>query len=117
MAELQKIRRKLLGLRGRIGTALLLDGSARVAGALFAAITLSFLLDRVFKLEVAARVVRGRAVGVRLGQQRTQSHRGAEILNRLGVATELGERHAATVVGVGELGVAIDRVGEVPQGE
>ena len=57
MAELKKIRRKLMGLRGRIGTALLLDGSARVACALLGTIGLSFLLDRVFKLEVAARAV------------------------------------------------------------
>ena len=57
MPELEKIRRKLLGLRSRIGTALLLDGSARVAGAVFGSVALSFLLDRIFKLEVAARAV------------------------------------------------------------
>ena len=57
MLELEEIRRKLLGLRSRVGTALLLDGSARVAGALFGSVGLSFLLDRIFKLEVAARAL------------------------------------------------------------
>jgi len=57
MAELDQIRKKLLGLRGRIYTALVLDGSARIAGALFGAVAVSFLLDRVFRLETAARAV------------------------------------------------------------
>ena len=55
--ELKTIRRRLNTLRGRIATALLFDGAARVAGALLAAIAISFLLDRVFKLEIAARAV------------------------------------------------------------
>jgi hypothetical protein len=57
MTDLGPIRKKLLGLRGRIWTALLLDGSARVAGALLGAVVLSFALDRVFKLETLARGV------------------------------------------------------------
>jgi hypothetical protein len=55
--ELSPIRSRLAALRGRIATALVLDGAARVAGALLAAIAVSFVLDRVFKLEIAARAV------------------------------------------------------------
>jgi len=57
MNELSDIRRKLHGLRGRITTALMLDGGARTAGVLLAVVALSFLLDRVFKLETVARAV------------------------------------------------------------
>ena len=57
MSDLTRIKTRLLVLRGRIATALALTGAARVAGALLLAISVSFLLDRVFKLEVAARGV------------------------------------------------------------
>jgi len=57
MGDIETIRRRLARLRGNIATALALDGAARVAGALLAAVATSFLLDRVFKLEVPARAV------------------------------------------------------------
>ena len=57
MDELNSIRSRLSALRRNVATALVLDGAARLAGALLAAIALSFLLDRVFKLETAARAV------------------------------------------------------------
>lgn len=57
MVDLGPIRNKLLALRRRVATALALDGGARVAGALLATIAVSFLLDRVFRLEWAARAV------------------------------------------------------------
>ncbi|MGQ0614004.1 MAG: hypothetical protein ACT4PV_09735 [Planctomycetaceae bacterium] len=55
MAGLETIRSRLAGLRRRILLALALEGSARVAGALFLAVVTSFVLDRFFKLETAAR--------------------------------------------------------------
>ncbi|HEX5137338.1 MAG TPA: hypothetical protein VFY93_10215 [Planctomycetota bacterium] len=57
MNDLPEIRARLDALRRRIAAALALEGGARVAGALLAAVALSFLLDRVFRLEVAARAV------------------------------------------------------------
>ncbi|MCK6458912.1 MAG: hypothetical protein L6Q95_03345 [Planctomycetes bacterium] len=57
MDDLEEIRTRLDALRRRIAAALALDGGARVAGVLLAAVALSFLLDRVFRLEVAARAV------------------------------------------------------------
>jgi len=57
MSDLAQIRARLDALRRRIAAALALEGGARVAGVLLAAIALSFLLDRVFKLEAAARAV------------------------------------------------------------
>ena len=57
MSELDDIRKKLRSLRSRISTALMVDGGARAAGTLLLAVAVSFLLDRVFKLETAARAV------------------------------------------------------------
>ncbi|MHC4729481.1 MAG: hypothetical protein ACYS6Z_02670 [Planctomycetota bacterium] len=57
MSDLSRIKTRLLVLRGRIATALALDGSARIATALLAAIAVSFGLDRLFRLEVPARAV------------------------------------------------------------
>ena len=57
MSELSRIKTRLFVLRGRIATALALDGSARLAAALLAAVAVSFGLDRLFRLEVAARAV------------------------------------------------------------
>jgi hypothetical protein len=57
MNDLSEIRARLLKLRRRIAAALALDGGARVAMVLLAAVLSSFLLDRVFRLEVAARAV------------------------------------------------------------
>jgi hypothetical protein len=57
MNDLSEIRARLDALRRRILAALALEGSARVAGVLLGAVALSFLLDRVFRLEVAARAV------------------------------------------------------------
>jgi hypothetical protein len=57
MSELSRIKTRLLVLRGRIATALALDGSARIAAALLVAIAVSFGLDRLFRLEVPARAV------------------------------------------------------------
>ncbi len=55
MAGLETLRARLAGLRRRIVLALALEGSARLAGALFLAVVTSFVLDRFFKLETAAR--------------------------------------------------------------
>jgi hypothetical protein len=55
--SLSQIRKRLDRLRGRVFTALLLDGGARLAGTLLGVIAISFALDRFFKLELAARVV------------------------------------------------------------
>jgi hypothetical protein len=57
MNDLSEIRGRLNALRKRIAAALALEGGARVAGVLLLAVALSFLLDRVFRLEVAARAV------------------------------------------------------------
>jgi hypothetical protein len=57
MNDLPQIRARLDALRRRIAAALALEGGARVAGVLLAAVAASFLLDRVFRLEVAARAV------------------------------------------------------------
>ena len=57
MNELEPIRKKLAALRGKVMTALLVDGGARVAMLLLAVITVSFALDRFFKLEFGARGV------------------------------------------------------------
>jgi len=57
MNDLSEIRARLDSLRRRIAAALALEGGARVAGILLLAVALSFLLDRVFHLEVAARAV------------------------------------------------------------
>ena len=57
MNDLSEIRGRLDALRRRIAAALALDGGARVAGVLLLAVATSFLLDRVFRLEVAARAV------------------------------------------------------------
>jgi len=57
MTDLNPIRRKLEALKGRVVTAMLFDGAARVAGMLLACVVLSFALDRLFKLEAAARGV------------------------------------------------------------
>jgi hypothetical protein len=55
--SLSQIRKRLDRLRGRVFTALLFDGGARLAGMLVCVVAISFVLDRFFKLEVAARVV------------------------------------------------------------
>ncbi len=57
MTDLTPIRRKLESLKGRVATAMFLDGAARVAGMLLLCVVLSFVLDRFFKLETAARGV------------------------------------------------------------
>lgn len=57
MSDLSRIKTRLFVLRGRIATALALDGSARIAAALLAAVAISFGLDRLFRLEVPARAV------------------------------------------------------------
>jgi hypothetical protein len=57
MSELSRIKTRLFVLRGRIATALALDGSARLAAAMLAVIAVSFGLDRLFRLEVGARAV------------------------------------------------------------
>ncbi|MCZ6787567.1 MAG: hypothetical protein O7E54_10450 [Planctomycetota bacterium] len=57
MADLDQVRKRLANLRAQVATALMVDGAARVAGAVVGCVALSFLLDRVFKLEVVARVV------------------------------------------------------------
>ncbi len=57
MSDLSRIKTRLFVLRGRIATALALEGSARLAAALLAATAISFGLDRLFRLEVAARAV------------------------------------------------------------
>ncbi|MHC4547997.1 MAG: hypothetical protein ACYTEZ_04400 [Planctomycetota bacterium] len=57
MSDLSRIRHRLLALRGRVATALALDGAARLGGALLLAVAVSFLLDRLFKLETGARAV------------------------------------------------------------
>ncbi len=57
MADLEQVRKRLANLRAQVATALMVDGAARVAGAVVGCVALSFLLDRVFKLEVVARVV------------------------------------------------------------
>ncbi len=55
MSDLTQIRKRLQVLRGQVWTALLVDGIARVLGTLIACSAVSFLLDRLFKLELAAR--------------------------------------------------------------
>jgi hypothetical protein len=57
MSDLAEIRARLDALRKRIAAALAIEGGARVAGILLGAVALSFLLDRVFRLEMAARAV------------------------------------------------------------
>ncbi|MDH3590636.1 MAG: hypothetical protein OER88_02065, partial [Planctomycetota bacterium] len=57
MHELEPIRKKLDALRGKVMTALLVDGGARVAVLLLLVIAISFVLDRFFKLEFGARGV------------------------------------------------------------
>jgi len=57
VTDLGPIRERLAALRRRLGAALAVDGAARLALALLAVIALSFLLDRLFKLEVPARAV------------------------------------------------------------
>ena len=57
MSDLKQIQSRLSALRGKVTTALVLDGAARVAGVLLAVIALSFTMDRVFKLETGARAV------------------------------------------------------------
>ena len=57
MNDLPEIRKRLDALRRRIAAALALDGGARVAAVLLVAVLSSFLLDRVFRLEVPARAV------------------------------------------------------------
>ena len=57
MSDLSHIKTRLFVLRGRIATALALDGSARLAATMLAVIAVSFGLDRLFRLEVAARAV------------------------------------------------------------
>ncbi|MFB3065508.1 MAG: hypothetical protein ACE10D_03240, partial [Planctomycetota bacterium] len=54
---IREIRQKLNALRRRVRTALTVDGFGWVMGGLFCCVALSFLLDRLFKLEVAARAV------------------------------------------------------------
>ncbi|MHC4953124.1 MAG: hypothetical protein ACYTGZ_04485 [Planctomycetota bacterium] len=56
MNELNTIRSRLNALRGKVITALALDGGARIAGILLALIAMSFAMDRIFKLETGARV-------------------------------------------------------------
>ena len=53
----REIRQKLSALRRRVRTALTVDGFGWVLGGLACCVALSFLLDRLFKLEVAARAV------------------------------------------------------------
>ena len=57
MSDLSQVRKRLANLRAQVTTALMVDGAARVAGAVVGCVALSFLLDRVFKLEIVARVV------------------------------------------------------------
>ncbi len=57
MNDLPEIRARLDALRRRIAAALALDGGARVALVLLGAVLSSFLLDRVFRLEIPARAV------------------------------------------------------------
>ena len=57
MSDLSNIKSRLAALRGKVTTALILDGSARVVGVFFALIAMSFTMDRIFKLEIGARVV------------------------------------------------------------
>jgi len=57
MSDLKQIQSRLTALRGKVATALILDGSARIAGVLLAIVAMSFTMDRIFKLEMAARGV------------------------------------------------------------
>ncbi len=57
MREIQALLDRLAALRARVRAALLLEGGARVAGTLLLVVGASFLLDRVFRLETAARAV------------------------------------------------------------
>jgi hypothetical protein len=57
MKDVSNIRSRLTALRGKVATALAVDGAARLAGVLLAVIAISFTADRIFKLEIAARVV------------------------------------------------------------
>jgi len=57
MTDLADIRQRLDALRRRLVAALAMDGGARVALCLLGAVAVSFLLDRVFRLETAARAV------------------------------------------------------------
>ncbi|MHC4848897.1 MAG: hypothetical protein ACYTEG_10640, partial [Planctomycetota bacterium] len=57
MKDVSNIRSRLAALRGKVATALAVDGAARLAGVLLAVIAISFTADRIFKLEIAARVV------------------------------------------------------------
>ena len=55
--DVESVRGRLLALRRRVAAAMAVDGAARTAGALLAVVAVSFLLDRFFKLEAAARAV------------------------------------------------------------
>ena len=57
MRDLGNIPSRLRALRSKVATALAIDGGARLAGMLLAVIAVSFTVDRIFKLETAARVV------------------------------------------------------------
>jgi len=57
MSDLKQIQSRLSALRGKVTTALIVDGAARVAGVLFGVIALSFTMDRIFKLETGARAI------------------------------------------------------------
>ncbi|MHC4938252.1 MAG: hypothetical protein ACYTHK_04720 [Planctomycetota bacterium] len=57
MSDVSNIRSRLAALRGKVTAALAVDGGARLAGVLLAVIAISFTADRIFKLELGARVV------------------------------------------------------------
>lgn len=57
MAGIEGIRSRLRDLRRRVAAALFLDAAARVAGALLLAVSFSYALDRVFRLEPVARAI------------------------------------------------------------
>jgi len=57
MRDLGNIPTRLKALRSKVATALAIDGGARLAGVLLAIVAISFTVDRIFKLETAARVV------------------------------------------------------------
>ena len=54
---MDRIHFRLKRLQSRVATALFIDGVARFLGVLFLAIAISFVADRIFKLELAARGV------------------------------------------------------------
>jgi len=57
MSDLNKIESRLRALRGKVSTALAIDGAARLIGVLIAVVAISFTVDRIFKLETIARGV------------------------------------------------------------